>query len=520
MLYYPPHPSFWARCAIAYRRVLIAAVALWTATLAWRLPAVAHADGASPLDHRLARVLARAGFTGRIESSLERRLGRPLDTRLVEVGRLLFVDNVLGLREDNSCAGCHTPAFGFGDSGSIAIGVQNNGIVGPDRTGPRNQRKAPVVINSAFFPKLMLNGRFVALSGDPFDNSHGFQFPLPEGTVKFVAADPAVPSLLAAQGHIPQTELVEMAGFTGAASDPMFDPKFHQFDDGVGTHLPFDDDADGFLNDEIRSTVLGKLNGIDEYVSRFADIYNSGAAAGFSITFSMVGQALAEFQTSLTFADAPIDRFARGARGAMTAAQKRGALLFFGKAGCVGCHAVSGGANEMFSDFENHVLAVPQIAPAFGAGAGNVSFDGPDGDQDFGAEQITGNAADRYKFRTSPLRNAAVQPAFFHNGAFVRLDDAIRHHLNPRRSANGYAPLAAGVDPDLAQRMGPIEPVLDRLDTRLAKPIGLSRREFSDLVAFVRDGLLDPRAKPRRACETVPDLVPSGIPVSVFQGCR
>jgi cytochrome c peroxidase len=174
----------------------------------------------------------------------------------------------------------------------------------------------------------------------------------------------------------------------------------------------------------------------------------------------------------------------------------------------------------MFSDFENHVVAVPQIAPAFGAGAGNVSFDGPDGDQDFGAEQITGNAADRYKFRTSPLRNVAIQPAFFHNGAFVTLEDAIRHHLNPRRSANRYDPFEAGVDPDLAQRMGPIEPVLDRLDTRLARPIRLSRQEFSDLVAFVRHGVLDPRAKPGRACEAVPDVVPSGIPVSVFQGCR
>jgi cytochrome c peroxidase len=25
---------------------------------------------------------------------------------------------------------------------------------------------------------------------------------------------------------------------------------------------------------------------------------------------------------------------------------------------------------------------------------------------------------------------AALQPAFFHNGAFTRLEDAIRHHLN------------------------------------------------------------------------------------------
>ena len=70
----------------------------------------------------------------------------------------------------------------------------------------------------------------------------------------------------------------------------------------------------------------------------------------------------------------------------------------------------------MFSDFKMHVIGVPQIAPEFGLGKGNVRFDGPGQDEDFGLEQITGDAADRYKFRSSPLRNAALQPAFFHNG--------------------------------------------------------------------------------------------------------
>ncbi len=87
-------------------------------------------------------------------------------------------------------------------------------------------------------------------------------------------------------------------------------------------------------------------------------------------------------------------------------------------------------------------------------------FDGPGADEDFGLEQITGDPADRYKFRTSPLRNVALQPAFFHNGAFTRLEDAIRHHLNVFESARNYNAVAAGVDRDLTYRLGPIEPVL------------------------------------------------------------
>jgi len=121
----------------------------------------------------------------------------------------------------------------------------------------------------------------------------------------------------------------------------------------------------------------------------------------------MFGRAIAEFEFTLVFADAPIDRFARGDDAAMTASQKRGALLFFGPAGCVACHSVAGESNEMFSDFRTHVLGVPQVAPM----RSNIIFDGPGINEDFGLEQMTGNPADRYKFRTSPLRRrSSVHP--------------------------------------------------------------------------------------------------------------
>ena len=105
----------------------------------------------------------------------------------------------------------------------------------------------------------------------------------------------------------------------------------------------------------------------------------------------------------------------------------------------------------MFSDFAMHVIAVPQIAPL----VGNVTFDGPDANEDFGLEQVTGNPDDRYKFRTSPIRNVALQPAFFHNGAFTTLEDAVRHHLDVFASMRGYNPHTAGVAGDLSCCAGP-----------------------------------------------------------------
>ena len=57
------------------------------------------------LDEELRVKLAEREFTGRIESTLEARLGRPVDPRLAEVGRLLFFDPILSLTRDNSCSG-------------------------------------------------------------------------------------------------------------------------------------------------------------------------------------------------------------------------------------------------------------------------------------------------------------------------------------------------------------------------------------------------------------------------------
>ena len=446
------------------------------------------------LDDQLSAVLSQHGFTGRVGSTLERRLGRKIDKKLADLGRLAFHDSLLGLNNDNSCSGCHAAPRGFGDSQSIAIGIKNNNIVGPDRTGPRNQRRAPIVLNNAFYPRLMWNSRFSSLSGNPFNNNPGFQFPPPEGfELSFL------PHLLTAQAFIPVTENVEMAGFSAAV-------------------LALDHNG-------IRNAVVLRLNANDEYRRLFGKSFPE-VKSGAPITYEMLARAISEFEFTLVYADAPIDKFARGhERGherdqedAMTDDEKNGALLFFGSANCVSCHAVSGQSNEMFSDFQQHVAGIPQIAPSLvGPFKGNVVFDGPDKNEDFGLEQVTNNPNDRYAFRTSPLRNLALQPAFFHNGAFTRLEDAVRYHLDALRSAPNYNPAQAGLDADLRVRRGPIAPVLARIDPALAIPVVLSNREFRQLVAFLRSGLLDPRANPQDLRKLIPARVPSGNPVHKFQ---
>ena len=206
------------------------------------------------------------------------------------------------------------------------------------------------------------------------------------------------------------------------------------------------------------------------------------------------------------FADAPIDRYARGERHALSERReaRRGALLRAGRLRALP-RGVAGASNEMFSDFREHVIGVPQVAPSFG----NVGVRRPGRER--GLRPRAGHRAspaDRYAFRTSPLRNVALQPAFMHNGAFVRLEDAIRHHLDADASARAYSPRDARARSARADRP-------DRAGARAARPAPphaarLSDGEFGDLVDFVRDGLLDPAAAPARLRRLVPERLPSG----------
>lgn len=427
------------------------------------------------LDEELRAHLAERRFTGRVEATLEERLGRPVDGRLAEIGRLLFFDPVLSLSGDNSCSGCHGPNVSFNDSHSIAIGVGNNGVVGPGRTGPHNQRRAPSILNAAFFPRLMWDSRFAANGLDPFRNERGFSFPPPD-----VDSLSHLGHLLVAQAFTPVINRVEMAGSF------------------AGNHA------------NMRAEVARRVEAIDEYRGMFGEVF-AEVADGERLHLEHIAAAIAEFEFTLVRADAPLDRFARGEENAMTGAQKRGALLFFGRARCGECHIVGDFANEMFSDFEPHVLGVPQVVPTVGI----QTFDGPGADEDYGLEQQSGRESDRYKFRTQPLRNAAYQPSYMHNGAYVCLSDAVRHHLDAVGSVRAYT--TDHLEPTLRGPLGPSEPLLARLHEFIRNPPQLSEDEFADLLEFVRDALADPDAAPEALRHLVPARVPSGLPVHRFE---
>ena len=476
------------------------------------------------LDEKLAPLIADAGLQGNPtlrepHLTVEQREIRELRR---ELGRNLFFDHVLSGVEQTSCATCHHAAFQFTDARNIARGVYcdlvpevsitcqdapaggtGGNVVGPERTSPLNSRNSPTIIDSALYPRQMWNGRFRfndqhTTDVNECDAGLGFRLsPLPEG-------DMFVRSLLTAQAHIPVTEIVEMTG------------NFPDFG-----NVP--EEAE-HLNFEARDALAGRLDFMPAYRALFEEAYPADrpdlhlspldpeVGPDDDLDFLPVADALGHFMESLIMTDAPWDRYVQGDHLAISDAAKRGAVLFYEGDRCSSCHE-----GDLFSDFVNHNVGVPQIGP----GTGRVSPGDPDylglTNWDFGLEEITTNREDRFKFRTAPLRGVGLTSPYMHNGAYTKLEDAIRHHLDPAAAYASYD--ITQIEPDMqAFGLNPAGPVFDASNPVVLghepgqKRIDLSEAEILDVVEFLK-ALTDPRMLD--TASLAPETVPSGLPVDV-----
>ncbi|GMU54085.1 MAG: hypothetical protein AMXMBFR33_32310 [Candidatus Xenobia bacterium] len=414
------------------------------------------------LDAQLRLVLAGAG--------LEPVTVPAQDPARVSLGQALMFDRLLSGNRDIACATCHHPRHQTGDGLSLSIGTGGAGL-GPGRAlgagKPFIPRNANPVFNLGAAEVMFWDGR---VRGNP---TQGLETPagaqLPAGLT----------SALAAQAMFPVTSRDEMRGQAGDLAV-----------DGSANELAAlsDDDLVG-----IWDALAARLRANPEYVRLFQAAYPDLQPA--QIGFQHAANAIAAFEIDqLTRLDSPFDRYLAGENGALSVAQKRGALLFYGRARCAECHR--GG---LFSDFEFHNVGAPQVGPGKGA----------DAPLDLGLAGRTGAAADRFRFRTAPLRNVALTGPWMHSGGYTTLAAAVRHFGDPARRIQDYdreqlGPRLQGqVHNDEAVAAG----LLANLDPILAQPSPLSEAEVEDVVAFL-ESLSDPRGPPE-----APPAVPSGLPV-------
>lgn len=184
--------------------------------------------------------------------------------------------------------------------------------------------------------------------------------------------------------------------------------------------------------------IIRTLGAIRGYRARFRAAFGSG-----EISLDRVARAIASFERTLLSGNSPFDRWKFGGdEAAMPQAAIRGFEVFTSKGNCVKCH-LADEFSAPFTDDKFHNLGVGMDKRPIEAGR----------------ERITKRVRDRGRFRTPTLRHVAQTAPYMHDGRFATLEEVVDFydkggHPNPH------------LDPDM-------------------KPLGLTKREKADLIAFM-----------------------------------
>jgi cytochrome c peroxidase len=167
-----------------------------------------------------------------------------------------------------------------------------------------------------------------------------------------------------------------------------------------------------------------KLRVVQEYVDAFRKIF------GGAITRERVAMAIASFERTLVSVNAPIDRYLKGDKSALSADAIKGYEIFIGKGKCIECHY---GVN--LSDDKFHALHIqenpdhqkdPKITATRRFVAKVYHYeDYANLSEDPGRYLITKDIKDWKAFRTPTLREVAKTAPYMHNGILATLDEVI-----------------------------------------------------------------------------------------------
>lgn len=421
------------------------------------------------LDSQLREVLANAGIS-------PLALGPTPDAAKVKLGEALFFDKELSGNRDISCATCHHPLLHTADSLSLSFGTGGHGL-GTARTMGNGRtlipRNATEIFNRGVteWQVIFWDGR---VSGSPATG-----FTTPAGA----ALPPGLDNVLAAQAMFPVTSEDEMRGSQG-------DYDVNGEINGLALLDPTDFTA-------IWRELTYRLLAIPEYDALFQAAYPDVPRE--ALGFQHAANAIAAYEiAAFSFADSPWDRYLAGETAALSEEAKAGALLFYGEAGCAGCHS-----GNLLTDQRFYNIGVPQLGP------GKKNEEG----YDFGRYLETNDPQDLFAFRTPPLRNVAVTGPWMHNGAYRTLEAAVRHHLDPMTALRNYdeTQIMVMLQATCKEDAGTIQALLNGLDPLLAAPKELSNAQVQQLLSFLH-ALTAPSALDQSAA--VPLTVPSGLNVN------
>jgi cytochrome c peroxidase len=204
--------------------------------------------------------------------------------------------------------------------------------------------------------------------------------------------------------------------------------------------------------------------------------------------------AIAAYFRTIVTNQAPFQLWLKGDKSALAEEEKRGALLFFGKAGCVGCH------NSPSLNTLPHKFFALGVKNHYQSGY-NVFRTGPNDKRNMGRGGFTGLPEDMHKFKVPQLYNMKDIGFYFHGASKTSLREVVEY-------------FNAGVpeNPDV-----PLSQIAPQF-----QPLGLTAEEMDDLVAFLENGLYDPNLTRYAPTQTMSGLCfPNNDALSrVEMGCH
>ncbi len=290
--------------------------------------------------------------------------------------------------------------------------------------------------------------------------------------------------------HLPVSEGVIPGRFGGrnspSAAYAVFFPEFSyvngvaiggQFWDGRAANLV--EQAKGpFLNpvemaNPDKATVIADIQA-SSYVTLFEEV--CGPIVDIDAAYDCTAEAIAAYEGTdeLNKFTSKFDYVMAG-QARFTRQERRGMMLFNGRAKCSQCHISGGmmmgmgrgggmgGSSDpvLFTDFLYHNLGLPKNT--------EYPLDQQPADAvDLGLGGVLNVAAENGKFKTPHLRNIALTPPYMHNGVLKTLKEVV-HFYNTR---------------DIPGVWNPPE-VPENVETRLLGNLGLSDRDENAIVAFM-----------------------------------
>jgi cytochrome c peroxidase len=387
-------------------------------------------------------------------------------TELVRLGQALLFDPILSGNRNISCSTCHLPAIATGDGRSLSIGEGGVGL-GADRKHPHGDfipRNAPSLFNLGAMRHLFWDGRVQMETPGQVVTPAGAQItPAMQRVFEF--------GPVSALGMFPVTNRAEMRG-TG------------------GNELAAIDDED---RPAMWRALMARLGAFPEYRAFFEAAYPGTRFE--NMTFAHASNAIGGFLVDkLSTANTPWDQFLAGNDKALTTPQLEGARTFL-TLKCSLCHT-----GPTFSDEQFHNVAVAQIGPGVGDG---VSLR-----DDFGRMRVTGLPEDRYRFRTTPLRNVELTGPYGHDGSIASLRGFVEHYSESDVKLTDFD--AMTLEPSLRGTLllNSSDVLLQR--DEIIKGVVLTPELVGKLVDYM--GALTDNAA-RDLTRLVPQRVPSRLPV-------